>query len=70
MKKQKKKNKEIIKKKFPMVTITREEINRSSLANSEIEKIKYLLTDKTLRGFERYNLEMYLKSLLDDGKKQ
>ena len=36
----------------------------------EIEKIKNLLEDKTLRDIERFNLNIYLKSLIKDGKKQ
>jgi hypothetical protein len=41
---------------------------KSKIRDYEIEKIKGLLDDPTLKSVERYNLNIYLKSLLKDDK--
>jgi len=41
----------------------------SKFREYEIERIKNILEDKTLRDVERFNLNVYLKSLIKDGKK-
>jgi hypothetical protein len=40
----------------------------SKFREREIEQIKALLQDPTLRGSEKFNLSIYLKSLQKDGK--
>lgn len=57
-------------KNFPMIIIKKEDVMKNSLRNYEIDRIQNLLMDNTLRGFERYSLEIYLKSLKEDGKQQ
>lgn len=51
------------KKKIEMKTI-----KISKVREYEIDRIKSLLEDPTLRQFERFNLNVYLKSLLKNGE--
>lgn len=45
------------------------EVGMSKIKNQEIDEIKELLQNKDLKDVERFNLNIYLKSLLKNEKK-